>query len=120
METAIKTKKEIFQDVVNLVQSQGGRAIEDKYCTYKTKDGKICGHSMALTDEARDTIVEKGQRYDGAEDTIELLGGDTCHKLEYRGYTPYFWAQLQEFHDSERYWNGSELSKEGKELIEEY
>jgi hypothetical protein len=114
----IKTKKEIYQDVVNLVQLQGGRAMDDGFCSYEASDGKICGHSMALTDEAREKLLNLRLRGSVASNVIEELG-DTCHKPEYRGHSIVFWMRVQEFHDLHKYWNELELSEEGKLLIEE-
>lgn len=102
-----KTKLEILNDVVALVQRQG-RAI-DVYgaCRYLTEDGRICGHSMACQPELRPKLF--GPAYLVLKDF-----GDRVHLPEYQGHPPEFWNQVQKLHDFKSHWaEDNTLNKEG-------
>lgn len=100
----MRSKKRILLDVVKLVKKQGGRAMHTREdgstltkCTYKAKDGKICGHSMA--------IYNKYRKEDS--DVSSLIGkyGDQVHTKKYKGHEKEFWQQVQAFHDNRIHWN---------------
>lgn len=111
-----KTKIEILDDVVDHVKKQGGVAYseEDGMCLYTTKDGKTCGHSMAINPTKRKLL--KGEL--SAKTVIDKYG-DNIHLKKYRGHSDDFWSEVQNFHDGGNWNEDGTISEVGDAVLSE-
>lgn len=96
----MKTKVEILDDVVKHIKKQGGRAVNGVGCAYIAKDGKTCGHSMALKQKYRKMATPNIT----AKEMIRKYG-DKIHLKKYQGYGINFWQDVQNFHDDVDNWD---------------
>lgn len=119
-----KTKREIIEETKNFYcEDTSRRAVSNHGCYYKSQDGtKHCALGRLMINP----------QY--SEPTNTSLWGSGCSswdvsvdqelKEEYRGHENHFWANVQDFHDSDSYWNEHGLTKEGQieyeRLINEY
>lgn len=111
----MKSKTTIIAEVVALVKKQG-RAVINGECVYRTKDGKVCGHSMACKEETVSMIMSQDFSYSATAVIDEF--GDEAHKEEYQGHDIHFWESIQNLHDKPKHWEANGLlSKKGKRVV---
>ena len=96
------TEKEIVLETIKHFTTDGNEKAYDNErgcCVYETEDGKRCGHSIHLTDEARLQISNSYRlRNTTAENVITALGDD-IHQPDKSGQSTDFWNNIQSMHD---------------------
>jgi hypothetical protein len=109
------TKIEIIEETVEFYRNNP-RAYDPLVgCLYVTSSGLRCAHSRCLNETLVD--LKAIQTCQNARDVIRDHG-DNVHKEQYRGHSIDFWMDIQQLHDTCEYWSGTELSEEGKLVVE--
>lgn len=82
-------------------------------CAYITKDGKMCAVGRCLIDPG---VISYDTSIYSALNDKELEQED--FKEPYRGHDADFWTDVQDLHDSALNWDGTGLTKKGKDILE--
>lgn len=90
------------EDVSRRAVNEGGG------CSYLTEDGRVCGHSLWVRPEFRESCGLNAAGY-----VIDALG-DEVHEPEVRGLDASFWDRLQEIHDGGLHWDGLGVTDLGR------
>lgn len=106
----------------------------DGKCVYQTEDGRKCAVGRYLLS----SVIFMGPLADTPENKINSGGGsvgylkgpdessfevsptlDSRLRKKYRGHTPIFWSDLQQFHDTADYWSegAGGLTEDGHEYV---
>jgi hypothetical protein len=112
-----KTMLEILKETADYYSADPNRR---SFGLYNSPNSNHCAIGRCLLPE----LQEKGTDLLGNESdplTFAYLNGLEDFNLalspEYRGHTPLFWQDLQNFHDFESYWNSKGLSEKGKQML---
>ncbi len=109
------TKIEIIEETVEFYRNNP-RAYDPLVgCLYVTSSGLRCAHSRCLNETLID--LKSIESWQNAGHII-MKHGDSIHKDQYRGHRIDFWTDIQNLHDNSMYWSGTELSEEGKQMVE--
>lgn len=108
---------------LNIITDSLGNKHPGQY-VYITEDGKMCAVGRACINPIDFQYSVGGQGLEtlyGEEDNFNL---DPELKPEYRGHTPEFWMDLQDFHDISKNWDEKGLTEIGhihlNQLLEKY
>lgn len=107
----MKTKLEIIDETIAHIQKHGPAIDYLGLCSYFDENGRSCAVGRCLLNPKRVQNEYKGKTAE------EIEGFEAKLKPEYRGHSLRFWNALQELHDSRNYWNGTEITKEGKAFL---
>jgi hypothetical protein len=117
------SKKQILDYVQVEIMKQGGRAVAESRCVLETSDGKCCGFSLCLTDEARNNMV-KVKHVGFVKCMLDTFVEDSLRE-EFKGHEYGFWIHVQSLHDQKENWDANNtLSEKGvkryNEILAEY
>lgn len=104
----MKTKQEIISYIINYIQDNGRAIMPDGKCAYWT-NGKMCAVGICLENPKE----FEGDTSTTAKRLIEKFGIKKFKK-QFRVKNIKFWQDLQQFHDTDKYWESDKsLSKIG-------
>lgn len=122
-----------FIDYTNLLKEtivfymnnpRGINPLSGLYTYYDARTGHKCAVGRCVK---FDELHGLADTMDGLIDSLGENGVDKLFQDQYKGFNPYFWCCIQNFHDSAKYWSGNSLTEEGiknvlaiERAIEEY
>ena len=103
------TKLQIIEETVEYYSTHS-RSVEGGtvLCRYNDEHGNKCAFSRCCTD---DSVFSEGESSCDQKDAILLP------QYAHIPYTDLFWKSLQGVHDKDWYWDGNNLTEEGKENV---
>lgn len=108
----MKTKLEIIEETVNhYSEDTSRRAFNGSGCEYLMEDGRNCAVGRYFTEDGLFNFGDCITCFD--YDMIPYL------KEEYRIDDYYFWCNLQELHDTTKFWDKNGLTEEGRTKVKE-
>ncbi len=122
------TKAEILEETTNFYNSTN-RAMKDGACVYLDDEGNKCAVGRCILPEKLSWAMSLEETTDVESLELSIIedGGkslDDILKPEYCGHEFDFWDNLQQFHDTNEFWNENGLTDEGEnaydELTEKY
>lgn len=113
----MKTKLQIIQETADYYSADPSRRAVDDGCCYYFLDNKKCAIGR-LSNIAR-KLEDVSQAYYTIEDLLsEKFSDKQIFKKEYQGHEVKFWSDLQNFHDSEKFWTKTGLSSKGRRRLQ--
>ena len=86
-------------------------------CEYLTRDGKMCAVGRCVKEELNSDLSGSFNNLYNENKPLSEQEREDLFKDEYKGIPAGLWSNLQSLHDTNRFWNATGLSKDGKNFV---
>ena len=117
------TINEIVRETVEFY-SNNRRALKPSgMCSYEIESGDRCAVGRCIEEDCMGLVRDAEE--DKGEFAIEVFQDrvgvslEECLQEKYRGHSLSLWKSLQTLHDNNTFWDGRNITKQGKEFVKE-
>lgn len=114
----MKTKLQIIQETADYYSADPSkRAVNDGNCYYFSPDEQKC--AIGRLSKIPKKLEDVSRAYYTIEELLPARFSDKqIFKKDYQGHEVKFWMDLQNFHDSNKFWTKTGLSAKGRNKLE--